>query len=426
MWAIFFVTMLVVASHVVNVIILCVFYRPSHYLTTDPVEFRDWKAPLEWLFSIPLAVFATFYFGPRSVPVYLASSYTFALAYQSARILPDPADACLEAEAGSNSLISLLPDPSELLDRSSSHGDGDLATIRPPPLSINIKSSSSQGSLSPIRRLSRAIRRDSSPETIIRARKPPTVVDKRSPNPVGPERNVVYATGPLSINSKGSRLLPANNRSRTSPYHSIRSRIPERHWEPRNNQLANAKRRKSSSLMPDPGNSDCHFPLHSNNGRTASCTTTSIRSLSRPGFPQHDQWPLEDHTAMRRINKEVLIQEMLGWNLGKTEEQLKRFVQFDEDDDVIIQPRADRIEMQWRRSKAQVINRDGRKAAREKIHIFGTPQLLDLDRLRCWLEFEKHLEVRGNPFPPNYVQRYQDVVITDGKSSHNHQSTKAG
>lgn len=124
--------------------------------------------------------------------------------------------------------------------------------------------------------------------------------------------------------------------------------------------------------------------------------------------PKNSELSLSDRKVSRRKYKEELLREALGYPYAlKDIAIMKKYLRFDDDEDpnALKIPAADMIKKEWINYERHVLKGNSRET--QPIRVYGTSELYELDRLKCWVNFNSHKDDSRNPWPPRYTPKYE-------------------
>ena len=135
----------------------------------------------------------------------------------------------------------------------------------------------------------------------------------------------------------------------------------------------------------------------------ASPTTISVTTA-----PENSELSLSARKVLRRKFKEDLLQEALGYPYAlKDTVKMKKYLCFDDDEDpnALKVPAANVITKEWMNYERHVWKGNSRET--QPIRVYGTRELYELDRLKCWVNFNSHKDDSRKPWPPGYTPRWE-------------------
>ncbi|CAO1606493.1 hypothetical protein XANCAGTX0491_009992 [Xanthoria calcicola] len=127
--------------------------------------------------------------------------------------------------------------------------------------------------------------------------------------------------------------------------------------------------------------------------------------------------------ASRKTYKNKLFEETSGWKVVPTEEEFKQQMCYDDDDDdpETFSPRShEKMYEEWKRREYDVIHHQVQKP--QRLHIFGTAEWYDFDRLRCWTNFSCHWgggwgkALWPEGYQPRFLEELKSYVPPDQES----------
>ena len=128
-----------------------------------------------------------------------------------------------------------------------------------------------------------------------------------------------------------------------------------------------------------------------------------------------------DARTLRRQWKQKLFEVARNWPDAPADDELKRRIRFNDDDDELaarVRPDAERAQRLKRTYEGRVRDREMEDDTR-LMTIFGTMELFDLDVLRCWVLLDKHRWTRHVTFPEGYRPQFSHLPIpSDGESTY--------
>ena len=130
--------------------------------------------------------------------------------------------------------------------------------------------------------------------------------------------------------------------------------------------------------------------------------------LSVTPAPKNSELSLSDRKVLRRKYKEVLLQEALRYPYAlKDIAKMKRYLCFDDEEDpnALKIPAADTIKKEWINYERHVLKGNIRET--QPIRVYGTSELYELDRLKCWVNFNSHKDDSRKPWPPRYTPKWE-------------------